>query len=321
MYVAADGMNDLQFKLLEKLLAEGAEAFPRGQATRELVGIGLELPAPRARLVTSPVRNVNLFFCFGEFLWYMAGSNDLSMISYYNKRYQQFSDDRRVLHGAYGHRWFHHCGVNQVQAVVDKLKADPSSRQAVLSIFGAQDLVTPTRDVPCTCLIQFLLREGRLHAIAYMRSNDVIWGMPYDIFSFTLLQELVARMLGCEPGTYRHWVGSLHLYQRHFELAEQIVAEQWRELAAMPPVPESDPWPDLNKVLLVERSIRAGEPWQRPALPPFWQDVVYILQAHACWRHEDARDVEELTDKVQPIYRPYLQRKGESLRAGVTYEG
>ena len=47
-------------------------------------------------------------------------------------------------------------------------------------------------DLPCTRTIQFLLRSGHVDAVVYMRSNDAIWGLPYDIFLFTMLQEMLA---------------------------------------------------------------------------------------------------------------------------------
>ena len=40
--------------------------------------------------------------------------------------------------------------------------------------------------------MQFFVRSGALHAITHMRSNDIILGSPYDIFFFTMLQEMMA---------------------------------------------------------------------------------------------------------------------------------
>ena len=48
-----------------------------------------------------------------------------------------------------------------------------------------------------------------------MRSNDVYLGLPHDVFSFTMIQEIVARLLGVEMGDYTHFAGSLHLYDEH----------------------------------------------------------------------------------------------------------
>ena len=47
-----------------------------------------------------------------------------------------------------------------------------------------------------------------------MRSNDIWFGLPYDIFQFTSLQILLSMELGVGIGTYTHICGSLHLYER-----------------------------------------------------------------------------------------------------------
>ena len=60
--------------------------------------------------------------------------------------------------------------------------------------------------------MQFLVRRGSLHMVVHMRSNDAFLGLSHDIFAFTFIQELVARSLGLKLGTYKHMVGSLHIY-------------------------------------------------------------------------------------------------------------
>ena len=42
--------------------------------------------------------------------------------------------------------------------------------------------------------------------LTYMRSNDAYWGLPHDVFAFTMLQEILARSLTLELGTYKHAV-------------------------------------------------------------------------------------------------------------------
>jgi len=56
----------------------------------------------------------------------------------------------------------------------------------------------------------------------YMRSNDVWLGAAYDFFQFTRVQLAIASILGIEPGTYHHHVGSLHIYEQHYDSAESL---------------------------------------------------------------------------------------------------
>jgi thymidylate synthase len=48
--------------------------------------------------------------------------------------------------------------------------------------------------------MQFIVRREELHLFVCMRSNDAFMGLPHDVFAFTMLQELVARLIGCELG-------------------------------------------------------------------------------------------------------------------------
>ena len=47
-------------------------------------------------------------------------------------------------------------------------------------------------------------------------------GPDHDVFAFTMLQEIMARSLGVEVGTYKHAVGSLHLYEDDRQKAQQF---------------------------------------------------------------------------------------------------
>jgi thymidylate synthase len=84
------------------------------------------------------------------------------------------------------------------------------------------------KDVACAITLQFLIRDDAVHAVVYMRSNDVILGLPYDVFLFTMLQEIISTQLGLKLGQYHHFCGSLHLYDRHIDLAERILATEDR---------------------------------------------------------------------------------------------
>ena len=87
------------------------------------------------------------------------------------------------------------------------------------------------KDVPCTFIQMFHIRDNKLHTTVEMRSNDVIKGTTYDIPSFILFQRLMLLRLrevypDLEMGTYTHFANSLHLYSSDFELVEKRLASQ-----------------------------------------------------------------------------------------------
>ena len=131
----------------------------------------------------------------------LAKTNSLEFISYYLSRYQDESEDGRTVYGAYGPRLFKLRGINQINNIRRLLKKR-DSRRAVIQLFDAKDIAKRHKDVPCTCTMQFMVRRRRLHLLTNMRSNDAFIGLPHDIFAFTMLQEIMARSLGLELGTY-----------------------------------------------------------------------------------------------------------------------
>jgi thymidylate synthase len=149
---------------------------------------------------------------------------------------------------------------------------DPDSRRAVLLINNPEDeyvaRMNGSKDVPCTLSLQFFVRENKLELHAVMRSNDVVWGMPYDVFSFTLFQELMMlelrqhpRFKDLELGPYHHTAGSLHLYERHFGDAKKIVEEYGKkELMFVWPKPMEPLQPVMVECLLEEEELlRTGD--------------------------------------------------------------
>ena len=221
---------------------------PRGQKVKESLVVSFELTNPRARLLSCPTRKADYGFAVGEFLWYWTGRRDLESLLYYNKRAKDFSNDGLTVNSAYGYRLrergvfagvdrhVYGSGATQWETCVKTLEDDPDSRRAVMLINMPEDereaVFCGSKDVPCTLSLQFFIRDNKLHLHVLMRSNDVMWGLTYDLFSFTLMQECMLLELQQYPkfeklelGSYYHTAGSMHIYERHFEQAEKIIEE------------------------------------------------------------------------------------------------
>jgi len=219
----------------------------------------------------------------GELLWYLSGSNALDFIRYYIPRYEVESSDGLTVYGGYGPRLFNHRSNNQIKNVLELLRRKPTSRRAAIQIFDAEDLGVARLEVPCTTTLQALRRGNTLDMIVTMRSNDAYKGLPHDVFCFTMLQELFARSLGVELGTYRHFVGSMHLYEDDLPDADAFIKEGIQARIEMPPMPIGDPWPAVNRLLEAEHQIRTShelraEDW---GVAPYWADLIRLLQVFA----------------------------------------
>ena len=170
--------------------------------------------APMERVLFSPIRDANPFFHLMEALWMLGGRNDLAWPLFFNSRFAGYSDDGKTLHGAYGHRWRHAFGKDQIRWVVDELREHPESRRCVIGMWNpATDLGHDGKDVPCNTTIFFMVRDGKLDMTVTCRSNDILWGAyGANAVHMSMLHELVARAAFMEVGTYYQVSNNYHLY-------------------------------------------------------------------------------------------------------------
>ncbi|GAB4049446.1 thymidylate synthase [Spirosoma litoris] len=292
MYISAQTIDDLMYSVLGKLLEREANIFSSRSKgmnstselgpSSEIIGALLNLKDPRQRLSRDETKGT-VFSALGELLWYLSRSNNLDFISYYIKRYKSESEDGKTIFGGYGPRLFDLRGLNQIDNILRLLKEKRTSRKAVIQLFNAEDLVGKHPEIPCTCTLQFLIRDDQLHMFTTMRSNDAFVGLPHDIFAFTMIQEIMARSLDVELGEYNHAIGSLHLYAKDRDGAKEYLDVGFHSTKfPMSAMPKGDPWNEIYKLLTIEEDLRNGKEIQLAILEelnPYWCDLVYILHA------------------------------------------
>ena len=304
----------------------------RDQATREILHASFTIADPRQRVVFG--RPINPAFAVAEVIWILSGANDVEFLRFWNPRMVRFTDDDdpAVFHGAYGYRLGSHPRLSeraaqrlrhprfpgderrddQLRQAYEVLRHTPHSRQVVLQIWDhAIDLPNPeprSRDVPCNVVSHLLLRDGRLEWLQVMRSNDLIWGTPYNFIQWTTLQEIVAGWLGAEVGSYNHVSDSLHVYERH-----------WQELGV---IATGDVQPSRNTA-----DLRVGlyERWEA-----IWAPLVDIaLGLTERGTASDLLALQREADELPPAYRQWvalltaeaLRRRGHEAEAETAIEG
>jgi thymidylate synthase len=307
MHIAEDTLDDLLRSVYVLLLKSQTRVSTSTKgANREVSGVLLEIKKPTARLSRTETKGT-IFSCLGETIWYLAKTDKLDFIEFYIPEYKNYSDDGRTLYGAYGPRFFKmRQQINQFDSVIALLTKKPETRQAVIQVFNAEDILESHADIPCTCTLQFLLRSNRLHMITSMRSNDAYLGLPHDVFAFTFLQEIIARTLGVELGVYKHIAGSLHLYDRDQKSAQNFIDEKWQEKIEMPPMPAGTPWSNIEKLVSAEAEIRQGKDVDIPSLelPEYWADLARLLKIFAISKSGgDVRSIKgEMISRVFDVY-------------------
>lgn len=162
---------------------------------------------------------------FGELAAFIHGCTTQEEFQNYGCKYwAAYGEDLGPIYGA---QWRNFNGVDQLNELIFGLATNPESRRHIMSTWNPADLskmVLP----PCHILTQFNVDNDVLEQIVYMRSVDIILGLPYDIIVYAGLQMLLANQLGLTAGKLKFFFGNAHIYQNHIEAAEIIVAEPSR---------------------------------------------------------------------------------------------
>jgi len=275
-------VDEIQLYILEKFFSEGEIITTRNLKTKEICNVNFCLLDPRNRKTNIPDRKWNYPLALGEFSWHIKGSNEVDFISYYANQWKEFSDDGKFIReSCYGHKIFSKDIQNESQwtKLIKLLKQDNFSRRAVINLYDSNNgLDYLAKDISCVCTVQFLIRNNKLDAIVNMRSNDIIWGLPYDIFLFTMLQELLALELGFELGRYFHNVGSMHIYERHFDMAKKMINSENFDSIPMSVMQHST---SLDIFLNFEKKIRKEDIGENDiiklSIDNYWKELLIIL--------------------------------------------
>lgn len=221
-----DSMTEGYPEVCEDLLRKGQKVSPRGMNTVEIEDATIVLRDPTKPFPHGIGRKYGAAIAVAEGLCLAGGIADPQLMLSVGSNFARFLDGGN-LHGAYGPRVR-----AQLPEVERKLKEDRDTRQAVLQVWDArydQGGWTP-KDLPCTLMLGFSIRGGKLNMRTTMRSNDVWWGLAHDVPMFTLLQLTMANALHLEPGTYTHHDWSLHFYERDFTGFDVMHPYDGREL-------------------------------------------------------------------------------------------
>ena len=222
--IEAQTVNELFIKVSRKLILQGKTIAPRDLGTIELEQVFLILKDPTCAVVTLPERNTNLNYLNGEMKWYLSGSLNIEDINKFSTFWDTLADTNGTVNSNYGflalkEKW---SGKSQFEWCISRLKKDINSRQAVINYNQPRHKYEHVKDFVCTLAQQFIVRDNKLDCIVWMRSNDFIFGLTYDLPWFTYLQKVIAKELNIEIGTYTHFATSLHVYERHFKMIENI---------------------------------------------------------------------------------------------------
>jgi thymidylate synthase len=160
-----------------------------------------------------------------ELLWFLKGETNIQYLKENNVSiWDEWADENGDLGPVYGKQWRSWQGadgveVDQVKELIHTIKTNPDSRRMIISAWNVADL-PKMKLMPCHCLFQFYVADGKLSCQLYQRSADVFLGVPFNIASYALLTMMIAQVCGLQYGDFVHSFGDVHLYNNHFEQAD-----------------------------------------------------------------------------------------------------
>jgi thymidylate synthase (methanogen type) len=152
--------------------------------------------------------------------WVYPAKDELSSIMF--KEYQAPAYDY-----TYGGRIFSFAEeLDQINNfIIPLLKADPSSRRAIVVLYDpVEDSKVTNKNTPGIIYIQFRVKDNKLNLNCHIRSNDLFFGWPANIYQIYALQKFIAEKLHLEKGDLSTVSNSAHVFKDDLEDIKKIIS-------------------------------------------------------------------------------------------------
>ncbi|WP_247542437.1 thymidylate synthase [Bradyrhizobium sp. 146] len=242
--------------------SDDSASIGSGRSTTEIINFSMEVESPRDRLILNPQRPMNIVTSVARFVWMMSGNNRLEDIAFYEPKVSKFTDDNLTVPGSdYGMRMFQpRPGLDQISGILQELRKRKQSRRATVAVFHPEDAVRQgSADIPCTFGLNFLIRDGQLYSTTIMRSNNAVQLLPFNLFEFSMLAEVIAVEAGVELGPMTHLALSMHVYENDIASVDSIVEGARKAPASLMEAMPGDPLKKINHLAQMEARLRHRE--------------------------------------------------------------
>jgi thymidylate synthase len=182
--------------------------------TCKLYNVGIKILDPSKNLIETKDRKWSKAYADREWEWYLSQNRSVAEIKKHAPIWDKMHNGDNLVNSNYGFLWNEN---NQLEKVIDKLRKDPLTRQAFLTIYDGKNIESFKHDTPCTLSIGFVVDEGLLCMTVMMRSNDLWYGFCNDQYCFSNLMKMVASELNLDTGWYYHYATDMHLYKQHLD--------------------------------------------------------------------------------------------------------
>jgi len=220
---------DEQYKrLLKTILDHGIEEKNErtGHVCKSLPGMTMKFNVGQGFPLLT-LRKIPLKVFIAEQMWFLMGQKNLAFLQRFTKIWDEFAEENNCVESAYGYRWRKHFGRDQIEGLVQLLEKDPSSRHGVILMWDPADDGLANgikkKNVPCPYTFTVQIMGGRLCLHLIIRSNDMMLGNPHDVSGFAFLMHMLAQRLNVGLGSLTISISNAHIYDIHFEQAQELV--------------------------------------------------------------------------------------------------
>jgi thymidylate synthase len=215
-------------QIINHIKKQGVESKPRDLKVREVLLADFDID-PIKPIANFKSRAFNWRYLAGELAWYLHRDRDVEYISRFSSFWSNITNpNSNQINSNYGSLVIND---SQMSWVIESLKKDINTRQAIMFFNRPEFQFEGNKDFVCTMYANFFVRNNELNMKIQMRSNDIFYGLTYDAPFFSFLQQSVWHILretypDLKLGYYYHYADNLHYYERHFDLADRIAAEE-----------------------------------------------------------------------------------------------
>ena len=243
--------------LVKHVLENGVEKGDRtGTGTKSVFGYQMRFDLKEGfPMVTT--KKLHLKSIIYELLWFLKGDTNTKYLTENGvKIWNEWADENGNLGPVYGHQWrnWDSKEIDQIQEIIETLKANPNSRRMLVSAWNPSVLPDTSESFsdnvskgkaalpPCHAFFQFYVANNKLSCQLYQRSADVFLGVPFNIASYALLTMMMAQVCGFEAGEFIHTFGDAHIYNNHVEQLELQLSRDPK------PLPKMHINPEINNI-------------------------------------------------------------------------
>jgi len=212
MEINGKNAEEVWKKMLEEVMKNGVQFTDRrGRVCKEILNITTTIENPTG--ITKPIE---LLSSFKKWVYPSFEEMKSSILE---------KEDNPSYYYHYGSRAFNYSGIDQVNNyIIPLLKKDQTSKRGIVVFYGPEkDTLPIKKETPGMVMINFNIRNKKLHTTAVIRSNDLFYGWPCNVVQIYFLAEYISKELNCPIGTINTISISAHIFEDQFEDIEKVL--------------------------------------------------------------------------------------------------